>query len=58
MSGKYIEASKGKMFILTKEGLQKDFVREMFRTYPMYKHKVPGKWILNKYVEEVEDTDG
>ncbi len=56
--GKYIEAENGKRFILTKEGLQKEFVREMFSTYPMYQHKVPAKWLFNKYVEEVEDTDG
>lgn len=55
MTDKYIQAEEGKVFILTKAGLQKDFVREMFRTYPMYKHKVPAKWILNQYVEEVED---
>lgn len=57
MSNKYIEAGDGKRFILTKQGLQKPFVREMFNTYPMYRHKVPGKWILNQYVEEVEDDE-
>ncbi len=55
MTGRYIEAEDGKIFILTKAGLQKEFVREMFHLYPMYKHKVPAKWILNNYVEEVED---
>ena len=55
MTDKYIQAEDGKRFILTKLGLQKEFVREMFNTYPVYKHKVPAKWILNKYVEEVED---
>ena len=55
--GKYIEAEEGKIFILTKDGLQKDFVREMFRTYPMYRHKVPAKWLFNKYVQEVEEEE-
>ena len=55
MTSKYIEVSEGKRYILTKLGLQTSFVREMFNTYPMYHHKVPAKWILNKYVEEVED---
>lgn len=54
MTSKYIEAEEGKRFILTTQGLKTDFVREMFHTYPMYKHKVPAKWILNNYVEEVE----
>ncbi len=52
---KYIEAEKGKRFILTAVGLSKDFVREMYSLYSIYKHQVPAKWLLNKYVEEVED---
>ena len=55
MTAKYIEAQPGKRFILTKDGLTKEFVREMFNLYPVYRYKVPAKWILNKYVEDVED---
>ena len=54
-NSKYVEASEGKRWILTGIGLQTPFVREMFMQYPLYRHKVPAKWILNNYVTEVEE---
>lgn len=53
--GKYIEADNGKMFILTPSGLKSEYVRELFSLYPMYRHKVPAKWLFNGYVVEVEE---
>lgn len=51
-----LEPEKGYIWVLSKKGLENEFVRTMFNRYDMNK-LVPGKWILNGYVVQEKEED-
>lgn len=51
-----LEPDKGYIWVLSKKGLENEFVRTMFSRYDM-QGIVPGKWILNGYVVQIKEEE-